>query len=381
MNKPIGGIVGASAREEALASMNQPSGGVTAGSVMQQQPPVRNQFEFVARGGVSNTANEYVQNAGRQMRMQDQMKQFETILAGQEKSAKAVYDDAVGLYGEEIKNWIPVPEMFIDESTGAFMPMQYQKALFTGVQEFKKMQKEQKAQEIAGSREERMAAAQTETIAQGKEKLAQGAQGLKQTGAYQQGQLAIGRERNRIETIKASKSGVTDDLKLIKEYESQLYKDQQEVNKLGDDIRNAEAVGDTKGAKEAENLRKKKLAHAMDAEKTIKKIKANAAGKPIDEKAITVATDIENSVAGLMRADDFETKYGYSVDKTGDNGERSPIDPDSDPTALKVYMYAQTIGVSNPKLTVQKIAEMLQSTPLEDIIQVIHKQRKSGIGK
>jgi hypothetical protein len=382
MNKPIGGIVGSAAREEALASMNQPSGGVTAGSVMQQQPPVRNQFEFVARGGISNTANEYVQSAGRQMRMQDQMKQFETILAGQEKSAKAVYDDAVGLYGEEIKSWIPVPEMFIDESTGAFMPMQYQKALFTGVQEFKKMQKEQKAQEIAGSREERMAAAQNETISQGQERLKQGAQGLAQTGAYQKGQLAIGQERNRIETVKAGKTAQTDSEKAIKDYEGRLAADLKEIKDLEVKINAAgEESQESKGFK---SLIKTKRKHATDTEKMIKKIRINASGKPIDEKAIDLATDIENAVSGAMSGEEFEIKHGFPVETTDEQGNKIPLHKDFDPVAAKVYAYVQKIGATKKDgtaYTVQNITEALKSVPLEEIIRFINDRKKTGIGK
>jgi len=145
--------------------------GPTAADVNNAAPVPRNRADFLARGGLSNTAMNVMQKIQRRQQWNTMKKRFEQILAMGEKGADAVYNDAINTYGPEVQPWIPKKEFFFDAQTGQFMPYQYAKAVYVGVQKFKEDKATRDAQErqqqgrmeaapiIAGARNAQEAAA------------------------------------------------------------------------------------------------------------------------------------------------------------------------------------------------------------------------------
>lgn len=109
-------------------------------------------FEFLARGGIDNTAKSLANNIWEKRRKKEQMAQFEQLLTMQEKGGQLLYDDAVKTYGEQIKEWIPPTSFFFDQETGAFMPYKYAERVAYGITAYEKaLAKAQQMQTIGNA--------------------------------------------------------------------------------------------------------------------------------------------------------------------------------------------------------------------------------------
>ena len=91
-------------------------------------------FEYLARGGIENSAKRLANKIAIQQREKQQKQQYEQLLEMGEKGAAMLYQDALNTYGEPIRNWIPPTTFFYDEKTGAFMPHEYAKKVAYGIQ-------------------------------------------------------------------------------------------------------------------------------------------------------------------------------------------------------------------------------------------------------
>jgi hypothetical protein len=157
-------------------------GGVNAPSMNSQSAPISSRAEFAARGGIGNTARGMMQQAEQQMRLKEYQKTYEKYLAMGEKGADVAYQEAVGTYGEQVKEYVPPKEFFYDEK-GVFLPHQYAKAVYVGVQKYKEdmgkakakaeeeAQKQQKYRDLGGvlRNAESPMGAYAETFEQGKD--------------------------------------------------------------------------------------------------------------------------------------------------------------------------------------------------------------------
>lgn len=120
-------------------------------------------FEYLARGGIENSAKKVTNQIVAKRRQQQMRAQFEQLLEMNEKGADILYNDAVQTYGDAIKNWIPPKTFFYDQKTGAFMPYKYAEHVAYGVNMFEKAKQKalqrQQAQTIVGSAQSRQQAA------------------------------------------------------------------------------------------------------------------------------------------------------------------------------------------------------------------------------
>ncbi len=109
-------------------------------------------FEFLARGGIDNTAKGLANNISEKRRKKEQIAQFEKLLSMNEQGGKLLYDDAIKTYGPEIREWIPPVSFFYDQETGAFMPYKYAERVAYGITAYEKAKaKAQQVQTISGS--------------------------------------------------------------------------------------------------------------------------------------------------------------------------------------------------------------------------------------
>ena len=97
----------------------------------------RTRAEFLARGGLGNTVMQSVNNLSKKRDRQKLEGMYETLLAAGEQGAKNAYEDAIGTYSEEIKDWIPSPARFYD-AEGVFQPHNYYEKMSFGIDAFKK---------------------------------------------------------------------------------------------------------------------------------------------------------------------------------------------------------------------------------------------------
>jgi hypothetical protein len=163
------------------------SNGPTAATVNSQQRPIGSQFEFMARGGVGNTIKAGTQNYIKTIEYKNKLKAFEELVQQKEKGAQAAYQEAISS-DPELKNWIPSPDLFMDDNTGAFMPLKYYESFNKGYQEYKKDKTQQEENKIAQAKLDATANYQ------------QGQLGIKKQQAetdanYKQGQLGLGQQK------------------------------------------------------------------------------------------------------------------------------------------------------------------------------------------
>jgi hypothetical protein len=113
-------------------------GGVTAEGVAGQQRPVRSTSDFMARGGLQNTANQAINKIQQRKQERDLKDAYEEYLAMGERGADVIYNDALAKYGEKAKKfgleataYFPPKYGFYDES-GKFLSNKYAESMATG---------------------------------------------------------------------------------------------------------------------------------------------------------------------------------------------------------------------------------------------------------
>lgn len=124
---PFETIAGPSAATVNTPSQSQSQLPVTAGS-------------FYARGGLTNTAKNIVNNITRDRQYRESQGKYEQLLAAGERGADNLYNEAIQTYGDQIKNWIP-PKIFFYDNDGVFMPHKYAQSVYLGLLKFEENQK------------------------------------------------------------------------------------------------------------------------------------------------------------------------------------------------------------------------------------------------
>ena len=358
-------------------------------------------LNYFAGGGLTNTAQAYATRAASAIQLQQQRKAYEAILKQNLEGAKKVYDDAVAS-NPGIENWIPRPEMWVDEKTGAFMPHDYFKNGFmTGLQEYRKNQLETAKTGVQLAREGREAEYQKKQGELGEKRLGVEQQriGLAEQGIEQTGkrldlmgqQLGIGVHREqRLEEAAAAKEerdAEKETFAEIKEYGSKAQSAIKAYGTAFDDNTKKEEMNNYKNANR--NLRL--------AQEKMMRLKSAQEGKPVETEAVKTAMDIQEA-SDLQRQ--YEELYGDQMEK-GQQPEKKltefmsafgndfdvknpsggPIRKDVSFEATKVLAFAQQRGITEyrgAQLTAENIDKLLQQAPLERVIQLILSLSKKG---
>lgn len=99
--------------------------------------PARGKVDAIVRGNIQETMKNLSGSMGKRKRHVELKKQFENILALQEKGADMIVIDAMESLGPEIKEYIPPKELFIDPKTGAFNSLEFAKRAYIGIKNYK----------------------------------------------------------------------------------------------------------------------------------------------------------------------------------------------------------------------------------------------------
>lgn len=130
----------ASQLKEATAESQQPPpfsvSGPSAQSINRNAATVATPAEFYTRGGLMNSAQDLVNSLVKTKRTNALKKAYEDYLSAGEAGGKALYQDALNTYGEDVKGYVPPPQLFYDEQTGSFLPHQYAQAVYVGSQKY-----------------------------------------------------------------------------------------------------------------------------------------------------------------------------------------------------------------------------------------------------
>jgi hypothetical protein len=375
---PIGGMVGNNQTMNAINDMTQPATGVTAGDVVKQPRPIGSNFEFQARGGIQNTINSKVQNFQKQMAYREQQKQFEKFLSGKQESAMAAYQEAIGK-DQELKEWIPHPDLFYDESTGAFMPLKYAEAFATGYKEYQKNKTAAAGQELQGKKLDQSIGYQNASLDQRKQAL-----GLQERGVQAQEAGTLISASNSAES--ARKNQVKEDTDATKFAEDSARKDRSSLLASVGKVVQAANGFDEEAKKVAVNEYKQNKLAAKDSQFKLMKHNAVKAGQDVSDEAINTAIDIQE-------ATDLQDQYESALGGKGYDPENPPSV--GDPTtfnrtmgnalANRIAFYASTIRAKAPdgnNIPVETIDTMLKSASPELVIQaIINLSKQKSIGK
>lgn len=118
--------------------------------------PARSMAAFFMRGGLTADLTDAIQRVGMNRVRQNLDKEYQKLLLKQEAGAKDYINSAVKKYGPGVQEYLPPIELFYDRQTGSFMPHEYYKAGYVGVEKYKDLI--QKQQEEAEKRyKERLA--------------------------------------------------------------------------------------------------------------------------------------------------------------------------------------------------------------------------------
>ncbi len=385
-NTPIGGMVGKNQTMNAINAMSEPASGVTAGDVIKQPRPIGSNFEFQARGGIQNTINQKINTFKKQMLYKEQQKQFEEYLATKQKGAMAAYQEALGI-DPELKNWIPHPDLFYDEGTGAFMPLKYAEAFATGYKEYQKNKTAAAGQELQGKKLDQSIGYQNQRLQQGEQGLALQAEGVKTSQAN-----TLISASNAAET--ARKNQVKEDTDAAKFAEDSARKDRSALLASVGKVVQAANGFDEEAKKTAINEYKQNKLAAKDSQFKLMKHNAVQAGKEVSDEAINTAIDIqeatdlqdqyESALGGKpydpenpptvgdpttfnrTMGNEFDKKYGFvMVPGLAEKGSAM---------ANRITFYGSTIGAKAPNgssIPVEKVDEWLKSYKPEEVIQFL----------
>jgi hypothetical protein len=126
---------------------------VNAENTLAAQKQPTTQFGFLASGGISNT----LKGAAQQIAIQNTATQVKSaaakIAAMGKQGAQLLYNDAINYYGKidlSITQYVPRPESFVD-ANGNFDPIEYQKHVAVGVNKFKEVITNRKANKEQGA--------------------------------------------------------------------------------------------------------------------------------------------------------------------------------------------------------------------------------------
>lgn len=377
---PIGGMVRNNQTMNAINDMSEPVTGVTAGDVVNQPRPIGSNFEFQARGGIQNTINQKVSIFQKQMAYKEQQKQFEKFIAQKEQGAMALYQEALG-QDPELKQWIPHPDLFYDEGTGAFMPLKYAEAFAKGYKEYKKDKTTAAGQELQGKKLDQSSGYQNAALDQRAQGLELQKQGL---GLQERGVQAT--EANTLVSAANSKEAARKNLQQESALREKTLRD--DIAKNTKDLRSAmkasadaSEIGDEEAKKEAESTisnsrniiarAKKELVTHLSEQKGVKydpetiemSIKLQDASAPNEATPV----ELQQYITEVMQSEDYKPNPN-TPDK---EGNPSSVAQQVSDLAKEIHIFAWSKGLKDSGL-LKKIDEAInQGEAIEDIIQSI----------
>jgi hypothetical protein len=346
--------------------------GITANDVNSQNMTARDPFEFSMRGGITNTVAQAASGMTQQLKFQETKKRFEQLMQQQIDGAKQFYEQAKQKYqkqGDDITNWIPTPELFVDDQTGAFMPMKYYEAASKGIQEFEKNKTETNKAQADIAAHQSTAAYQQGELAIGQQKAAN-------EENYQKGMLDYRGKEVGIQEGKA----LTDATKASEDIRKNKQDEQNNLTKsIRDRINEAnkniiELIGKKNGAYDPDE--KQKIQKEIDAAKrNMKGDRANLMHlKPyLSDEAINKAIDIQDK---LNDEDNNSPTLQRGIGNVQGTGVTVPTTTVVSRMAREFKDFADEKGATTPdgnSLSVQDIENMVQahSDSPEDIAQAI----------
>ncbi len=329
-------------------------------------------LNYFAGGGMSSTASEYAQRATTAIQQNQQRKIFESALKARIQGANAAYEDAVKVYGDEISNWIPRPEMFSDDETGTFMPYKYYQAMATGIKEYKKQKLESDKAAADIKREDRMAGHQQIMEEQGQARLDQGERRIQSLEA---GQM-----------VSASRAAETERRDREKERTEAAKSLKNEIGKYDSDIRqliiSKKNAFDDQQKEETDSKIKNLMKRQKDAMFELKHLTAEDEG--ISDEAIKAAIDIQNAADGVGESPAWLQTSVLSQPGIGKPEGQSYKPEDAySPMANYLYIYAQRKNARS--VTMDMLEQLLATESPEKIIQGIlnlgSQPKSKSIGK
>lgn len=326
-------------------------------------------LNFMAGGGITKTVTEYSQRANEAIQQNQQRKVFEGLMKSQIKGAEAAYKDAVDAYGGEIQEWVPRPEMFMDEKTGAFMPYKYYQAFAVGVREFKKNQLDVVKTGIQLDREQRQQDYQNKRLENDDARLEQGERRL---GAMEAGQMIDAQRQAETERKNRDK----EEADARKNLKNEIGKYDSEIRSLIVSKKNAY---DDVQKEEVDTKIKGLIKRQKDAMFELKHMTASEEG--ISDEAIKAAIDIQNAADGVGEQPAWlQTTVLAGMGQP--EGQKEPNYKPQDsysPMANYLYIYAQRKGVQS--VSIDALEQLLASESPEKIIQGIINLSGKPIGK
>ena len=228
--------------------------GPTASQVNSQPRRIVDQADFGMRGGVANSvfgvANNFRQNLEKQQEFDGKKKQFEELVSRQKEGADDFYKEAIEKTNGEAKNWVPLPELFVDQETGVFMPVKYYEAAWKGMQEYSKDQTAKEQAKVLADYRERGRDQGDTRIAQGQQRIDLDKDKFKNQKGYEQDKVAISNETNRIRrmavgsrTAQQIQNEEDDVINSMSRHQDMLNKYRQTVKTLESEIKAAKTTG------------------------------------------------------------------------------------------------------------------------------------------
>lgn len=375
--------------------------GTTAQSVNQQAPAPTTMAGFAARGGIGNTAKQTANGIYSEIEKKRLKKMYEEYLLAGERGADTLYNDAIQTYGEGIRDWIPPKQFYYDEK-GIFLPDKYAQSVFVGTQKFKLEQaKQQKLlEEQARKRQEAQIVGQSIGAAKSPQEAAAtaGMAGVNPQD-YDKAFKTIpdpnAKEPYEIEKLKAEtkralaqaakayrdsqKSGTESaavKIANLKQNNVGLYGTVQRYRQILSDLKanDAEFPEINEDIKQVQN-------QIRENDALIRTLQKEANLEPTEPPPPATSPEVSSAAESIRAGMKRLAPKRYSI---GDNvGRETYVDKSGKPRddlydqamAMQVVTFAKRNGFDLP---VDKVAEELKNSTLEDILDYIIKQKGSA---
>jgi len=291
MTQPVSPYPEQFVKQEAISGMTEREPNVTAKGVLANAQQPQSFAAFTARGGVRGTVDDAVNARLKQQRFRQQQRVFENLLEQKQKGAQDAYNQAITAE-PRLKEWIPIPELFVDEKTGGFMALKYYEAFYRGLQKLSKSE----ADAAKVQREKGKELREEKRIATSERRANITEQGLretqKRTGLLEQEARLKERRFAADEVEKKSKEKKDREASAYKVYRDAVMREQQ-VTKMKTSVGympgSEQAKEIDKQGREAESAKKSAL---MDYMKIINEGKSPE--DQLSQEALVKSVDIEN---------------------------------------------------------------------------------------
>jgi hypothetical protein len=98
--------------------------------------------DYAIRGGRGNTAMNAIKQAKQTKKRNTIKRMYEDLISRREQGAKILYDDAVNVYGDGVKEFIPPMDLYYNDE-GLFEPHKYAKSVKVGLDKYKEARAKQ----------------------------------------------------------------------------------------------------------------------------------------------------------------------------------------------------------------------------------------------